>query len=331
MNWQNFFEFSHAEIESQVENKDGSYKNIRPEALYTSYQDLETIFSYLGEAGTWVDLGAGIGVSALMYAYLYPDRKAYALEFVRSRIEAGIKIKEEKKLPNAVLLNQDLLHCEIPQGDTYFLYFPTGPVLDRILSWLYLSKSPFRLVAIESHGDLLNRLGKESWLVPVGEIALSQPRHHSHAIIYEANWSLEIQRSRPHEISFQQKLLLIDQQWWGESFGLEWLEGDHYNLKIPPRTIAWEQVSQIVEWNDLDCSLRFSLQLRRLGPLVISTCAGDKEGSLRKIYSSPCFSVELSTGEQLEWKNILTIHWNHILCYDSSSDYFFLPPAPSEL
>lgn len=333
--WQFFkelFHFDHGSIENEVRERPGHYKDLNPHALYTSYEDLANIIQGPWVSGTWIDLGAGVGQSSLMYAYLYPERKSIAIESDEARALAGKRVKELLKLNNCQFINDDLEVCPIPEGETYFLYFPTGMVLDRILSELRLINKFKRLIVIESHGDLLPRLMKEQWLRPVGAIPLNTPRHHPEAMVYERveaplNYG-------PHQISYLNKLLLIQDEdhslWIGESKGLEWLREDQYQLAYPPRTINWSQVQKIMEVVDLDERSYFLVKLRRLSPLVIQTKEKLIEGFIRKIIISPCFKVELSSGELVEWQDIKKINWRDILCFDSSSGFCYLPPAPWE-
>lgn len=333
--WQYFKEllqFDHKKIEREVKERPGHYKDLNPIALYTSYEDLANIIQGPWVTGSWIDLGAGVGLSSLMYAYLFPDRKSIAIESDKARALAGIKVRDSLKLYNCQFINDDLETCPIPEGETYFLYFPTGMVLDRILSELRLKEKFERLIAIESHGDLLPRLKKERWLRPIGEIPLITPRHHHEAIVFE-RVEAPIDHG-PHQISYLNKLLLIQDedysQWIGESRGMEWLNGDQYQLVHPPRTINWKQVQRIMDEEELDERCHFLVKLRRLSPLVFRAKEELVEGSIRKIVVSPCFRVELSSGELIEWEDIKSINWRDKLCFDSSSGYCYLPPAPWE-
>lgn len=331
--WENLFGFNHAFIEESVETKEGSYKDLNPEALYTSYEDLEEIFSHLPVQGTWVDLGAGVGQSALMYGLLYPERKAIAVEFVHSRVASGQNVAQKLHLKNVAFYERDLLRDEIPFGDIYFLYFPTGPVLDRILHVLRQRQKNFFVVAIESHGDLLERLRKEKWLIEKKQIPLKTLRHHNEALVFEAKDQKDSDELNPHAISFLENYLEIregEKLWLGESYGLEWLKEDLYDLKFPPRSIQWSQVEKILSASELSPVLDFTAKLRRLGEVKIMSKNGLYQGSIRKIYFYPAFRLEISSGEQVEWEEIQTIHWGQFLCYDSSCHFFSLPLVPTK-
>ncbi len=332
--WEKLFSFNHSFVEKDVEAKEGSYKDLNPEALYTSFEDLETIFASLPDSGVWVDLGAGVGQSALMYGSLFPDRRAIAVEFIEARFQAGKAVAGKLNLENVFFYQRDLLVDEIPEGDIYFLYFPTGPVLDRILHVLYERKKSFQLVAIESHGDLLDRLGKENWLKKMKEIPMKSQRHSPCAILYQSNSELRSPKTFLHDQSFSQCYLEIQEEetiWLGESFGLEWLKDDLFDLKTPPRTVDASQVKRVLQESELDPILSFVAKLRRLGEVKIMSKNRLYTGMIRKIYYSPCFELEISSGEKVEWESIQTISWGQFLCYDSSSHFFFLPPAHTRL
>lgn len=330
--WESFkklFAVDHEVIEQSVEEGPDLYKELDPRALYTSLEDLYSIMQSDFVSGTWVDLGGGLGESALMYSLLFPERKAIAIEKSRVRNKAAQSLKARLKLRDVEMREGDLLECEIPDAETYFLYFPTGPVLDRILDELRNKKSFKRIIAIESHGDFLARLKKENWLSLAGSISLTSPRHHPEALVFEKNESTLI--PGPHQLSYQQKYLLIDGEWIGDSFGLEWLRGNHYQLLHPPRTIEWRDEIKLFNFDQLPKPIQLLVTLRRLGRVKISTTESVYIEYLRKIKLFPSFEVELSSGEWVRWNQILTISTDKILCYESSSDYFFSPLVPITL
>lgn len=307
--WEHFKE-QHTTLESRVEEGVGSYKNLTHEALYTSFEDLSEIFQHPLVKGTFVDLGCGAGQGVLLYAWMFPDRLAIGVEFQKARLS------HELRLPNAELIHADLLECEIPKADTYFLYFPTGPVLDRVLTELYQMEHDFVLIAIESHGHLLPRLELENWLKLEAEIPLHSQRHYNQARIYQ-----KIQHERnlePFLHTFKEHFLLID-NWIGETLGMEWQEGDRYELLIPPRTINWKDVKKLMVWDEISPELHKALLIRRLGEVEIVTTSQRYQGFIRKIIVDPSFVVEISTGEKVEWSQIQSIYQGSILCYESSS------------
>lgn len=319
--WEHF-NFDFDSIETKVEDVPGSYQGLKEKALYTAREDLLTILVNPLIRGTFVDLGCGTGESCLLYGSLFPDRQSIGVEFQAARLVPGKKFQLEHELHNVNLLNQDLLKGPIPLGETYFLYFPTGMVLDRILSQLYQHEHPFRIVAIESHGDLLPRLNKENWLRPLGEIPLKSPRHYENAVVFESQKVKRDGSLLPHDLSYQEKFLLIrdQEEWLGESLGLEWSEGERYELKTPPRTIQWGSVQEVLSFDQIDVRIRPAIELRRLGELKIETGNAVYYGFIRKILLKPTFRLEISSGEQVEWSEIKTIRQGLQLCYVSSSD-----------
>jgi SAM-dependent methyltransferase len=316
------FKFDHELIESGVGNQSGSYQGLDPRALYTSREDFLALFSHELVSGTFVDLGCGTGEGCLLYGHLYPDRFAIGVDFETARISAGLKIKAELKLSQVKLLQQDLLHDPLPVGDTYFLYFPTGMVLDRILNELYQSHRFFRLIAIESHGDLFPRLSKENWLRTVAEIPLVSERHHPQARVFERQQGLRLESLLPHTLSFQEKYLVIQEDgyiWLGESLGLEWSLEERYELLTPPRSILWHQVKEVLSFDQIPVKYQQAIKLRRLGEVKIQTFSSDYQGFIRKIGMEPTFHLELSSGAKVEWSDIVTITQGSTICYASSS------------
>jgi SAM-dependent methyltransferase len=317
------FKFPHDSVEGEVSERDGSYAHLSPEALYTSLDDLIKIFKHPLVQGSFLDLGCGTGRGSLLYGDLFPERKAFGIEFEMARMQVGLDFQARFNIQNVTLLHADLSNCEIPVVDTYFLYFPTGPVLDRMLLDLYQRGHDFRLVAIESHGDLLPRLALENWLELTDTVELNSLRHHPCAHIYKRTGTGRDERLRPFELSFKHSYLMIyenHQQWIGESFGMEWTREDRFELKTPPRTIYWKDVQEVLTWEDIPACYHLALHCRSLGSVQIKGRHRLFEGVIRKIIIRPTFHLELSSGEKVEWEEILTIHQGRKLCYESSSD-----------
>ena len=311
--WEHFKSL-HKEIEAGVSSSAGSYQGLSKEALSTSVEDFAAIFSSPHIQGTFVDLGCGTGEGVLLYGLTFPDRLAMGIEFEKARIDVAKKFA----LPNTTFLEGDLLKMDIPKGDTYFLYFPTGPVLDRILSELYSSHQHFHLIVIESHGDLIPRLQLENWLEEISEVQLSSTRHYAKAKIYKR---LLIPRSEnlfPFTLSYQENFLLMTDDWVGETLGMEWTAGERFELKTPPRTIQWNDVKKLMISDDFNSQEWTAISLRRQGELTFELPDRILTGFIRKIILNPTLAIEISNGEKVEWTKILTIRKESLLCYESS-------------
>lgn len=315
-----------SEIESQVSTRAGSYPGLLQEALLTSEADFRAIFESIPGISTFVELGCGYGEGVLLFAKLHPNSVGIGVEFEKPRFDTAQDLRKKLNVTNARFFHADLLTAEIPHGDTYFLYFPTGIVLDRILSELKKRKDLFKLVVIESHGDMFPRLEKESWLKKTQSIKLHSVRHDPYALVFtnlgEAQDSL-------HEVSFKKQYLWIEDanqdQWIGESYGLEWNFGNQYQLLTPPRTISEDQVKKRSLLSEIPQEFHPALELRRLGELRIETRERVYLGSLRKIFVSPSFKVEISSGEQVEWSEVTKIFWGRTLCLDSCLGFYSFP------
>lgn len=316
------------EVERGVLEREGSYRGLSAEALLSSQADFEAIFSSLPHISTWVEPGSGHGLGPCLFAARDPSKKAIGIEFEKARFETSQRLKEELNLPNVQFLHADLLESELPVGDAYFLYFPTGIVLDKILSQIGSMRSEALLIVVESHGDLIPRLQKEPWLQEVKRIPLQSARHSPSAVVFRKSGPLS---DSLHTVSFRRKLLLIrednGEKWLGESYGLEWSRTTDYNLKSPPRTISLKQVEAVLSFEEVEAQFQLALHLRTLGLVVIEIDGLSHRGHLRKIFVAPCFKVEISSGHQLEWSQIKKIFWENTLCYDSLSGYCFFPRA----
>jgi SAM-dependent methyltransferase len=319
---------NHSQIEEQVSEEHGAYKGLPADALYTSLEDFYKIFQSPFVEGDFLDLGCGVGAGPLLYGFLFPQRHAFGLECQLSRLRIGQAIASQQNLSNVLLIQGDLLLASLPEAQTVFLYFPTGPVLDRILDELYQSKELKVVVAIESHGDLLPRLEFEPWLQLVSEIPLTSKRHYPFARIYQ-----RVQATKadgPFLWSFKDLVLYLNDGkslWIGESYGMEWEINQSFNLKVPPRTVLSDAIQKVGPVEGLSTEQKFLWELRKCGFVRILSSDHSFSGFLRKILLWPTFAVEISSGETIEWKSIQRIYLNEILCYDSSQAYFFLPPV----
>lgn len=300
----------HSSIEAGVSEKPESYRNLSEEALYTSQEDFKHIFSHPLVTGTFADLGCGTGMGSLLYAKMFPERVSLGVDIEEARLLQGKKIQENIGIQNAFLSLSNLLTDDIPVADTYFLYFPTGHILDKILTGLYSLKRKFTLIAIESHGDLLPRLELETWLSLKAEIPLSSQRHYPNARIYVSTFA---ERKVPEAflVSYEDLAVLIqDEQglWVGNTFNLKWERNNLFTLFNPPRTIEWSSVKTLKARSDCDKTLQEMMLFREAGLVMIETQARPINGYIRKIYLSPVFHLEISTGEKVELSQILKIN-----------------------
>ena len=278
--------------ESLVSERETSYKGTSKEALLTSSEDFRTIFSYIKDCKSFLDLGCGHGIGVIEFAKMYSHAWSGGIDFESSRLEAGKKMALDEKLTNCHFIESDLLISEIPIVDAYFLYFPTG-------------------------------IKKEKWLELEAEIPLRDKRHYPFAQIFK---KCSQRRRDLHSISFKNKFLTIRQDhrlWLADSFGLEWVRDDEFLLKTPPRTIRESDVLEVNDFEFLSTYLQKMIQLRQLGRLTIKTGSEELSGEIRKIFFSPKIELEISSAGNVNWESIEKIFTESSLCYDSSSGFAF--------
>ncbi|SMF64908.1 class I SAM-dependent methyltransferase [Pseudobacteriovorax antillogorgiicola] len=164
--------------------KPGLYlENIEPDALSSSYRDFQQIFTALDLKASdhVVDLGAAYGRSILFLSQAYPNTPGTAFEYVEERIAEAQRFAAMHLTSKHQFLCQDLLApgFKIPSASVYFLYQPVGDLCDHLLRQLreIAQHQSFTLVAIESHGDFIQRLACEPWLSVTRKIRVASPRH----------------------------------------------------------------------------------------------------------------------------------------------------------
>lgn len=308
LNFKQKLESYELQSERSVLSLNGRYKDLDRRALYTDFEDLENIFKSQYVKGVWLDLGGGSGRTCLLYSFLTSE-KSINIEIDSARSQVADKMASDFNLPVKNYC-EDLLNCDLQKADTFFLYFPTGPVLDRVLDVLSMRRD-FSLVVIESHGDLIPRIEKERGYELVEKIPLKSQRHYPYAHIYQKRKI--INEFSPHKLSFINELVVVRDlqgEWVADSFGLEWEGEDRYQFLNPPRSINWsEDFIGILskDYEHYSHILRLS-ELRREGKLQFLLRTGEeKSGYIRKIRISPTFALEISTGELIEWRSLQNI------------------------
>jgi hypothetical protein len=269
-------------IEQNVSDRKGSYSGLSSEALLTSDEDFRAIFQAVN-IESWCELGSGHGLGTLIFSDIFPDKKSFGVEFEKSRLDFSLAQAQQKN-SSAQFIHADLLSCNIPEVQTYFFYFPTGPVLDRILFELGKRTDDLQLIVIESHGDFLERLKLESWLVPIQEIELVSCRHYQQAVVFK---KVSMKKDSIFDYSFQEKCLLIQDergQWLADTWELEFLKENLLQLKYPPRTISQAQVIKILNQQDIPEKLKPFVHQRR------------SDGCWRKLYLYPEMLAETPEG-----------------------------------
>lgn len=107
---------------------DGSqtWIGLDPQTLNTPYEELIRLCDVLKPlAGThMVDLGAGYGRLGLILHESSPGVKFTGYELVKERVDEGNRVFQELKIPDAVMITQDLTDKSfvIPDADYYFIY-----------------------------------------------------------------------------------------------------------------------------------------------------------------------------------------------------------------
>jgi SAM-dependent methyltransferase len=311
----NLQESAHNYRDSYIDDK------IKSLALQTSYLDFIQIFTFLDLKPNehFIDIGAGYGRSSFLINMLFNKTRSTAIEHVRSRVQASKDAAIKYHIPLRSFQCEDILKSDytLPIGEYYFLYLPIGNLLFKVLNDLK-SKAhtkSFKIIAIESHGELINRLEKEKWLSQGPcELESISPRHDNKVYIYEVNRnglstadSLLQKIERLHflkESNFQ--ILIRDKDinsndsyiWSASSKELEFnLLNDKeikLDLKYPQRSI---KIKDIV---DIDNSTYPPFYFERENNLNIRIKTIQNSnlriaGYVRKIITSPLLIIEFSS------------------------------------
>ena len=195
-----FFNLQYTEIEkslrvsSTIYPKESYIENdLECNALNNSYLDFYRIAQALEIKSneTFVDLGAGYCKAGLAIPLLNSEIKVTCLEFVKERIESAKNASLKLPHHSTQFIVQNLLeeNLELPTAKYYFIYLPNGKLLASLLKRLkkISLSSHFKLIVIESHGELVNRLKIEkSWLdSPIVILQSSLQRHDNNIYVFE--------------------------------------------------------------------------------------------------------------------------------------------------
>jgi len=303
------------------------------QALNTSYLDFIQIFSYLNltEKDHFIDIGAGYGRSALLINLLYPQAQVTAIEHVKERVEVAKNVGRSLQLPTSSFHCQDILDKDysLPLGNYYFLYLPLGKLLHKVLYDLKAKalQNHFTLVVIESHGELVNRLKKESWLDEVQtNLTTIAPRHDDKIYLFKSNskelangqsklQSLEdkfFSSKSSFQIEIKDKDLNNDQQYiWSASsqnmiFNLIDSDKVCIDLSTPPRTINIEQI-QSFESKKVPPFYKEREENNEIILRLKNEDSAKKAGWIRKIIIHPKMIIEFSELGRIPYNQI--INW----------------------
>lgn len=259
---------------------DLTYADISLEALNTPVQDWRLLFNYMLNNGqtTLFDAGAGHANSAQVAQKEFPNIKVFAYELVEERIK-------HLDCPDQVIKCVDLFETPIPKCDITYMYLPTGPLLERVLSQL---ENGSIIAAVESHGELFSRL--EETAIQIDSLKISAKRHDCELKIYQWRKPKEDLKAKLRQWSFQKTykqihikekdVLLGDTIWTADIEGLTITPDNFVETIYPPRRLELNQVLQINEPTDVEL-----IERRRAG-------------EIKKIFIKPYGIIEDSVGKR---------------------------------
>ncbi len=262
----------------------------KEEAINTSLQDFYQILKSFSNSHkgpiTICDIGASYGKMAFVAQAYFPNIKVISIEPVKKRIDYAInKLKNSKH----VFINDRFRQKYVSEFaiDYYFLYFPVGVILDEIIEAI---ESP--IIAIESHGELLNRLG-HSFKQKRQLTKLISPRHNPNSFIFSDKCESVLYQEFKEFLSKESDLILItnEKPWYADKADLKYFfdEEDQITLELmtPPRTIHFSNNLETIKSSELDTNVQEIISMRREGK-QIDGCF------IRKIFVDG--SYELSSG-----------------------------------
>jgi len=263
-------DYDRSEKEILSTNED-LYIGLESGALLTSYLDYYQILNDLELGQILVDIGAGYCRGSLL------SKDCISVEVVAERVLTAKSSLLNLDRDPSCIIQADLLdpNYRLPRGDAYFLYVPTGNLLNSFLRKCIEQNITALFYVIESHGDFNTILSVYQEFIQEldSKLQCSLPRHDSTIRKYQFDSSLmsknEYQKLTIHQeldpeslplwllkffdhkdlvYNFESKNIDADNfhQWQGST------EGSHlvsYNQKIALQIYSPFKIVQI---NDMD-------------------------------------------------------------------------------
>lgn len=265
---------------------------LQEEAINTSLVDFYEILSEIRTRSNKkeiviCDIGASYCKMAFVAQAFFPEIKVISIEPVKERIDYAINILGTSK---HTFINDYFkkAHIENNKIDYVFLYFPVGNALEIILNDIDLP-----IIAIEAHGQLINRLG-HSYKKKIEFTKLIMPRHSPMSYLFsERSDSKELIALNELRSSSNDLLAVNDQRpWYADKHALEIYFDDEDKITIefqnPPRTIIFNNNLKAINSCELDTKIQELIYIRRENKKV-DGCF------IRKIFVDGSF--ELSNGD----------------------------------
>ncbi len=261
-------------IPSGLENSPELYlENIDPFALNNSIFDFYQILKNLGDDITICDIGSANSLLSITANLFFPKVKIISIEPVASRMSEAIKLNEKLESNHEfykMLFNEVTIEIRY---DYALIYFPTGKTLENILSKIMnSSNAKMGIMAIESHGDLINRLNQNGCLSLDKTVSkLISPRHDPLVHLYQYNQ--QALRSKTDEVLeklYDQEKSVIEietnsKKWIGltERSDVHFKQNQQFiiNLKYPPRSVSSEDKFKFISIKEIDFETQVLLNL----------------------------------------------------------------------
>lgn len=295
-----------SEIESQLNNghsqdQDNLYlQGLKEEAINTSLLDFYEILKEVqsrsnGEEVTICDIGASYCKMAFVAQAFFPKITIVSIEPVKERIDYAINILDSSK---HIFFNDYFrkTHVEKYRPDYIFLYFPVCDALEEILE---IIDSP--IIAIEAHGQLINRLG-HAYKHKEVFTKLIMPRHNPMSYFFSKRRnSKDFVAIKEIQASSHELILVNDQKpWYADKEHMEVFFDDEDKitlaLKTPPRTIYFNHDLKLINNSELNIEIQEIIRKRRENEKI--------EGCfIRKIFVDGSFELSSGAVRGHFWKN----------------------------
>jgi hypothetical protein len=163
------------------------------QTLLTPYTEIRSMLDQLKlpPGSTIVDLGAGYGRMGFVVGRHYPEWNFIGYEFLKERVEEGVRCLKNFSYKNVSLLHADLSDCDFSpaRAEAYFIYdFGNRNAIEKVLFDLQFISKETPIIVVgrgRSTRDAIER--RHFWLTDI-----VPPEHYAHYSLYR---SAEIRKS----------------------------------------------------------------------------------------------------------------------------------------
>ena len=211
----NYFEFEISTTEIKLVSDSCSHEtytgnNLDESALNTSWADYYFMLMLLEENSLkMLDIGSSYSKGTLLSEALGLEN-IHSVELIEPRVNHSKEILKKMSLNGERIFNNDALEILYKDYDILFIYQPVSKFLSDLLTKASLENKA-KIWAIESHGDLINRIDLDSRFINKIELfKLASKRHLPYLYQYNLGSTEKNELVKVEETFYRSSVVLLE-------------------------------------------------------------------------------------------------------------------------